>query len=85
MSFKVSCPFYHFDAVTRDGTTLRDQEGVNLPDLDAAKREARHDAVHIACERGPGDGRTIIKVRDQEQELFTVTVRLLVDVTTSNN
>jgi len=76
---------YYFDTVASDGFTLRDEEGIDLPDLEAAKREGRKDAVAIACERGEGHDRTIVKVRDGERELFTVSVHLSVIVSTGSN
>jgi len=64
---------------------LRDDEGVDLPDLEAAKREGRKDAVAIACERGEGHDRTIVRVRDEHRELFTISVLLSVIVSTGSN
>ena len=58
---------------------------LRVPDLEAAKREGREDAVAIACERGDGHARTIIKVRDGEREVFTVSVHLMVVVSTGSN
>ena len=78
-------PMYYFDTIASDGATLRDEEGVDLPDLEAAKREAREDAVAIACGRGEGHDRTIVRVRDEHGELFTVSVYLSVIVSTGSN
>ena len=77
-------PMYFFDTVATYGVTLRDEEGIDLPDLEAAKREAREDAVAIACGRGEGHADTIVKVRDGERELFTVSVHLPVVVSTGS-
>jgi hypothetical protein len=76
---------FYFDAVGTDGAVLRDEEGVDLPDLEAAKREARDDAMAIAIERGPDHDRTVVKVRDAERELFTVSAHIQIIVSTGSS
>ena len=74
-------PMYYFDIVASDGTILRDEEGVDLPDIYAARREASNDAVAIACDRTQGHEATIVKVRDERGEVFRVSVHLSVVAT----
>jgi hypothetical protein len=78
-------PMYYFDTIAHDGSILRDELGVDLPDLEAARREAREDALTIACQRGEDHLRTIVKVRDEQREVFTVSVHLLVIVSTASS
>jgi len=78
-------PMYYFDTIATDGTSVRDEEGTNLPDLETAEREARQDAVTIACERGEGHVKTIVKVRDEHRELFTASAHFSVVVSTGSD
>ncbi len=73
-------PMYYFDTVATDGATLRDELGMYLPSVECAVREAREDAVTIACERGQDHDRTTVTVRDEQRELFSVSVHFVVSV-----
>ena len=76
---------FYFDVVSASGVLLRDETGVDLPDLEAAKREAREDGVTIACQRGQGHDRTILRIRDEQREVFTVSVHLVVIISKASN
>ena len=71
---------FYFDVVAADGLILRDDAGVDLPDVESAKSEACKDAMAIAFERGPAHGRATVKVRDGQRDLFTVSVHHVVVV-----
>ena len=73
-------PLYYFDF--RDSTgLLRDEEGFEHPDIDAAEREAMEVAAGIGRDRFPqGDRSIIVEVRDElGQRVTAVAVTLHVD------
>jgi hypothetical protein len=60
-------PLYFFD--TRDdGNVMRDDEGLEFPDLDAVKREAARSLAELALDVLPGALRRVlgIDVRDEQ-------------------
>ena len=71
-------PRFFFDI--RDGSKfVADEEGMELPDLDAAEREAAEAAAEMGRDKLPGSKlrRIIVEVRDEEgQRLLTATVSL---------
>jgi hypothetical protein len=71
-------PKYYFD-IREKGRFVPDEEGTDLPDFEAAEREAAELAASIGRDRLPSsEGRAIIvEVRNQHrQRVMTVTVTL---------
>jgi hypothetical protein len=71
-------PLFYFDVID-DGAFARDEEGTELPDLDAAEREAATTAAEIGRDRLPiaPNHIVIIEVRNEHgQRVLTVTVGL---------
>jgi hypothetical protein len=59
-------PKFYFDCQVY-GKLARDHEGIDLPDLKAAEREAIESAVGIGCDEFPmlaGEGMVVVTVRD---------------------
>ncbi len=79
----MSMAIYYFDVIAANGVILRDDVGVNLPDLAAAEREAREDAAAIAFEQGHSALPTLLRVRDELREVFTITVQMLATISRS--
>jgi hypothetical protein len=74
-------PSFYFDV--REGDRfIPDDEGMKLPDLDAAEREAAEAAASIGRERLPKrEARDVtIEVRDEhKQRVCTVTVAMMIE------
>jgi len=70
-------PTFYFD-VQRESTFLLDKDGVDLPDMPAAEREAAELAITIARETlRSGEGRVEIQVRNAASvHLLTASVTL---------
>ena len=70
-------PTFYFD-VRRDSTFLLDKDGVDLPDMPTAEREAAELAITIARETlRSGEGRVEIQVRNAASvHLLTASVTL---------
>ena len=68
-------PRYYFDCEV-DGQLAEDEEGLDLPSLEAVEGEALHSAMAIACDEFPPDGRNglvTITARDEHgQSILTV-------------
>ena len=47
-------PRYHFHIRSAGGTLIKDEEGVHLPDIDAAREEARFAAETFGADRERG-------------------------------
>jgi hypothetical protein len=59
-------PRYYFD-VRHDGRVIADSEGEELPDIEAAKREAALAAIHLAKEfLGGPRGTLVVEVRGEQ-------------------
>lgn len=68
-------PRFYFD-VTADGRTLVDDEGLDLPSLDAARKEARTAAAEMAKEGEACPKDIGIQVRDGSGPVPVAEVRL---------
>ena len=71
-------PRYYFD-LREDRTVVEDEEGLSLPDIDAAQREAAETAAEIGRDRLPKGGLRFvtIDVRDENGDnLLSVTATL---------
>ena len=79
-------PRYHFHIRSAGGALIKDEEGVHLPDIDAAREEARFAAESFGAdtERGGYDysGCTFEIVSEDGRETITVPafVRRLVTI-----
>ena len=74
-------PLFYFD--TREGPRfIPDEEGMELPSLDAAEREAAETAAEMGRDRLPsGDSRDVtVEVRNEHgQRVLTVRVSMEID------
>ena len=68
-------PRFYFD-VTVDGRTAADREGLDLPSLDAARKEARTAAAEIAKEGEACPKAVEIQVRDGSGPAPVAAIRL---------
>jgi hypothetical protein len=66
-------PQYFFDIVA-DGELVPDEEGMNLPGLDAARREASHSLGDLARDTARPD-RLAISVRTSDGPVFETAFR----------
>jgi len=74
-------PRYFFHLKDEQGW-IKDEEGMELPDLDAAKEEARATATALAKvtirEGKPVDGRTVVVLDEENRQLHLLAVRRMI-------
>lgn len=63
-------PHYYFDHI-ENAARIPDEDGVDLPDIEAAKAEAAKALAELVHQAPPGDGhRFSIEVRDQREPVL---------------
>jgi hypothetical protein len=77
---------YYFDLRDEDGLVV-DDEGMELPDIDAVEKEATHammDAAREALVRRVRPGETAIEVRDDAGHVMRARFNIAIEITRKN-